>query len=400
MDDWAPVSVRDLIMHIASGPSPTCEERPAQSGEWGLLKTTAITWEKGWNSGAHKVPPVDYWRNQSTEVRAGDVLVTKAGPRHRVGVVAHVDETPPRLMVSGKMVLLRPDRSRVIPKFLAESLATTPVQKFLDQRTTGMAESQVNFANSTLLDCPLRIPTLEIQRRIVEILDTLDEKVRHTEQMISKFEAAREGAVLAQLEEVANPSDSPIHPLGDLVAAPVCYGIVQPGRHVSDGVPMVAIRDLAGDFTRLHRVAEDLDKQYIRSRVREDDVLLSVKATIGRTAVVPKGFDGNISRDVARLRPGRGVTAEYLELYLRSRPGQDLLRHAVVGTTRAEVSIGVLARLDLPLPPIDAQRRLAGLDQLFGERIATETATLASTRQLREGVAGDLLSGTVRAAAA
>lgn len=123
-DGWAQVQVRNLITKKFTGPSPTCEERPiASDEEWGLLKTTAVTWS-GWREDAHKVPPASYWGNESIEVHPGDVLITKAGPRHRVGVVVHVRSTRPHIMVSGKMVGLRPKASVVLPQILAGLLST------------------------------------------------------------------------------------------------------------------------------------------------------------------------------------------------------------------------------------------------------------------------------------
>ena len=65
---WTREAVRDLIVHHASGPSPTCDERNiASSEEWGLLKTTAVTWS-GWDATAHKVPPRQFWGNSRLEV--------------------------------------------------------------------------------------------------------------------------------------------------------------------------------------------------------------------------------------------------------------------------------------------------------------------------------------------
>lgn len=127
--------VRDLIVHHMSGPSPTCEERNiADSTEWGLLKTTAVVWS-GWNSNAHKVPPQMYWGNHSIEVKAGDVLVTKAGPRNRVGVVVYVDQTPPNLMVSGKMIGLRPDTRKIDGRVFAAALSSEKTQRYLNSKS-------------------------------------------------------------------------------------------------------------------------------------------------------------------------------------------------------------------------------------------------------------------------
>lgn len=192
--EWQEYRVQDLIATQFSGPSPTCEERQIQNdSEWGLLKTTAVTWEHGWDFRQHKVLPSRYWHQPAIEVRAGDVIVTKAGPRHRVGVVAHIADTPPRIMVSGKMIGLRPDQSLVVPRILAAALSTAEPQRFLDNRTTGMAESQVNFSNAVILRAPLRIPPLHEQRRIAEILDTLDETIQKTEQVIAKLQLMKQG---------------------------------------------------------------------------------------------------------------------------------------------------------------------------------------------------------------
>jgi type I restriction enzyme S subunit len=85
--------------------------------------------------------------------------------------------------------------------------------------------------------------------------------------------------------------------------SPIGYGIVQPGPYVRGGVPVIAIRDLPIPSMRsVHRSAKEIEAAYRRSRVRGGDILISVKGTTGRVGIVPKGFEGNISRDVARVR--------------------------------------------------------------------------------------------------
>ncbi|WP_190324609.1 restriction endonuclease subunit S, partial [Pseudomonas profundi] len=181
---WEACTVRDVIERHFCGPSPDCEERQIFAPEeWGVLKTTAITWA-GWNDAAHKVLPKAFWEQSQIEVHEGDVLVTKAGPRHRVGVVCHVPSTHSRLVVSGKMIGLRPKTEVVDARFLAGFLGTKEPQKYIHDRTTGMAESQVNFANEVLLDAPLRLPPVHEQHLIARVLDTLDTAIRETEALI------------------------------------------------------------------------------------------------------------------------------------------------------------------------------------------------------------------------
>lgn len=194
LSTWRRATVGDVVLRHFSGPSPTCEERTVRSAEeWGLLKTTAVSWE-GWQPDAHKVPPRKYWGNRSIEVHAGDVLVTKAGPRHRVGVVVFVRVTQPHLMVSGKMVGLRPDPSVILPQLLSGILSTRGPQQHLERVKTGMAESQLNFSNAMLLATPLVFPSdLSEQRRLAAILDMADDAIRQTEAMVEKLKKIKQG---------------------------------------------------------------------------------------------------------------------------------------------------------------------------------------------------------------
>src|SRR5690606_18832822 len=110
----------------------------------------------------------EFWGSRRIEVQPGDVVVTKAGPRHRVGVSAYVSSVQPRVVVSGKMILLRPDSRRVDGRFLSWLLSTPEPQAYLNACKTGMAEAQMNFSNDDLLAMKVSIPPLQEQRRIAD----------------------------------------------------------------------------------------------------------------------------------------------------------------------------------------------------------------------------------------
>ncbi len=191
---WLNMLVGDVISRHFSGPSPTCEERNVDGdSEWGVLKTTASTKENGWDWSKHKVLPTAYWDSSHIELQLGDVIVTKAGPRHRVGVSAWIDYVPKRIIPSGKMIALRPNKNKVLPLMLASAISAKGAQNFLDQRTTGMAESQVNFENSDLLSTPIHIPNITEQEAISVILSEMDTEVATLEARRDKTRALKQG---------------------------------------------------------------------------------------------------------------------------------------------------------------------------------------------------------------
>jgi type I restriction enzyme S subunit len=192
--EWQTLRVEDVITKFFCGPSPTCEERNIiGNSEWGVLKTTAVTWEWGWDWTKHKVLPKSFWNKPDLEVRAGDVIVTKAGPRHRVGVTAWVNYVPKRIIVSGKMIGLRLNPEKVEPSMLAAAISDRDAQVFLNQRTTGMAESQVNFENTALLKTPIRIPEIEEQQAIATILSAIDTEITLLEAQLAKYRRLKQG---------------------------------------------------------------------------------------------------------------------------------------------------------------------------------------------------------------
>lgn len=194
--EWEMTTVKDVVSRHFCGPSPTCEERNIEGDhEWGVLKTTAITWEKGWSWNAHKLLPPSYWGKTDIELRKGDVLVTKAGPRHRVGVSAWVDHVPSRIVPSGKMIALRPIPMKAEPLMLAAAIASRETQIFLDQRTTGMAESQVNFENSVLLSAPISLPSIDEQSAISGICGDFDRELRDLGKKIANLRRIKEGMI-------------------------------------------------------------------------------------------------------------------------------------------------------------------------------------------------------------
>jgi type I restriction enzyme S subunit len=188
--------------------------------------------------------------------------------------------------------------------------------------------------------------------------------------------------------------------VADLVepSAPICYGVVQVGQHTESGVPIVAIKfvkEIA--HAPLHRTAVNLEQPYERSRPKGGDVLISIKGTIGRVGIVPNGFQGNISRELARLRIRKGSCPEYIAHQLESGATQERIMRSVVGTTRLEFSIATLRKFPLPVPPTLPEQRaiaavLSDVDGLLGglDRL------IAKKRDLKQAAMQQLLTGQTR----
>jgi type I restriction enzyme, S subunit len=175
-EGWKRETVADVIKSMDAGWSPQCDDIPAGDGKWGVLKTTAVQW-CDFQPQHNKTLPATLKPIPEFSVKEGDVLVTRAGPRKRVAVVAAVRRGEPRLTISDKLIRLRTDRTKIEPRFLELSLASPFSQEHLVQRKTGLADAQVNISQTILKATPIAFPPLPEQRRIVAELDALQAEV-------------------------------------------------------------------------------------------------------------------------------------------------------------------------------------------------------------------------------
>ena len=162
--EWEKTQLRQVLKSVDAGWSPSCEERKARPHEWGILKTTAVVWG-GYDHTQSKALPSKLSPRAHLEVRADDILVTRAGPIDRVAVVAYVEATRPKLMISDKLMRARVNEA-VSPAFVSRTLGTRRAQAFFAARKSGLAEAQANISQAILNATPIYIPSLPEQQKI------------------------------------------------------------------------------------------------------------------------------------------------------------------------------------------------------------------------------------------
>lgn len=184
------------------------------------------------------------------------------------------------------------------------------------------------------------------------------------------------------------PSNWEVVSLQDVTdpCAPIRYGVVQIGRNTPDGVPIVPIKHIRRiDDASLHRASPEIEAGYVGSRVKGGDVLLSVKGTIGDVGIVPTGFEGNIAREIARIRPNPTCDSDFLASQLEADHTQRRIDRKVVGSTRLEFSIHAVKEFLIALPPLPEQRKIVEILQTWDKAIKKLTALrTAKERKLQE----------------
>lgn len=149
--------------------------------------------------------------------------------------------------------------------------------------------------------------------------------------------------------------------------------------YVAIGIPFVMANNLSDGFVDLSQCAFITEKQAKTLRkgfARPDDVLLTHKATLGRTAIVPEGYEYIIlTPQVTYYRVHKGLSNVYLRYYFESSYFQSTLEaFAGGGSTRAYIGITKQCGLPVYLPCESSMNILTySLSQIERVRLLNQT---------------------------
>ena len=189
---WKCTRLSEIISFMDAGWSPACEKHPTDDEmTWGVLKTTAVQ-ELKYQQNEHKELPKKLNPRPEYEVKAGDILITRAGPKNRVGICCLVRNTRPKLMISDKIIRFHLIENHILPDFIALSLNSGFSKSYIESQKSGMAESQMNISQIKLKMTPLSIPPLPEQNRIVDKVNQLMSLCDELETKLTKSLSDRE----------------------------------------------------------------------------------------------------------------------------------------------------------------------------------------------------------------
>ena len=154
------------------------------------------------------------------------------------------------------------------------------------------------------------------------------------------------------------------------------HGSIHPkaSDYVSAGVPFIMANDLVNgkvDYANCAYITEAQASTLRKGFAKPGDVLLTHKATIGRTAIVSDEYDTIIlTPQVTYYRVKKGISNRYLKYYFDSSTFQQLFANwAGSGSTRAYLGITAQRKLPIVLPPYEVQLKIAKCCGVLDDKI-------------------------------
>ena len=408
---WEWCRLRDVILGTNAGKSPNCEKRPKKSEEWGVLTTTSIQ-ENAFLSNENKVLPKHYVINPEHCVRYGDILITRAGPVNRTGIVCMVENNCDKLILSDKTVRIDYMHDYCNPKFLVFVLNSSAIHELVMSATVGMAASQVNVSQSSIQNTLIPFPPSKEQQRIINKLEALlpqiekydnaqnklDELNKTVKDIIKKsvLQEAIQGKLVSQLEEEGTAKElleqikaekQKLVKEGKLKKSALINSIIFRGddnKYYEQIGSEVSEIELPFDFpstwsiVRLNAVCQLtdglktigkqclLDAKYLRGKSSEiiveqgklvykgDNIMLVDGENSGEVFIVPQ--DGYMGSTFKQLWISSSMYEPYVLAFIQFY--KETLRNSKKGAAIPHLNKELFYGLIIGIPPLQEQRRI------------------------------------------
>jgi type I restriction enzyme S subunit len=305
--------------------------------------------------------------------RRGDIIFGKRNAYLRKVAVTDRDA-----VVSAHSMVLRPKGDKIVPEFLSCLMQSSQFWKTAQAISEGSMSPTIKW--KTLYVQEFWLPSIDEQRRIAEILWTIESDLERTEHLIQVTEKLKKGLLeelltkgighgkfkKTELGEI--PEEWEIRTLGEITLSR--EGIkrgpwgssIKKSFFVKDGYKVYEQQNvLAKDFNLGNYFINDAKFKELKGfEVNSGDFLITGAGTVGQIARVPSGIrNGVFNQALLRIRLNESILPNYFEYLFSYLFEKELLSGFSQGAVQKNFSsVKDLSRISFPLPDLNEQGRI------------------------------------------
>ena len=356
-------------------------------------------------------------------IQPGDCFFTRSSLV--LSGIAHcniIRNLPEAALFECHLMRVRPDKSQVIPEFLALWCRSSWARKFLMSRAKQVTMTTISQPDIAPLPVPL--PPKKEQQRIAEIFDRVDEAIARTSSLITKLKQTTAGLLQDLLtrgldedgklrDPQAHPEQFKNSPLGRIprdwdvfklleIVPRAEYGI---SVSLDDeiGIPVLRMNNLKDGEVDLMELKKSASFKAANLLLQPFDVLFNRTNSIehvGRTAIYRGQIEqASFASYLVRLIPEPSkLIPEYLNIWLNLPTTQILIRsYATPGVHQVNINPTNLRQVLIALPQkISEQEAIVEKVASNNTCISVEEIYLNKLKLQKQGLMQDLLTGKVR----
>lgn len=175
---------------------------------------------------------------------------------------------------------------------------------------------------------------------------------------LSQFDELPEGWKLAELGD-----------LGSLINGDRGKNYPNKNDYVELGIPFINaghIQDGKIDFNIMNFISEERFNLLGSGKVKHDDILYCLRGSLGKTALVREIEKGAIASSLVIIRPYNYLLPDYIYYFLVSPKGLSEISKYDNGSAQPNLSAKSVREYEVPLPPLNEQRRIVAKIEALG----------------------------------
>ena len=279
----------------------------------------------------------------------------------------------------------------------------------VSNNTAGSVRKSLNFNAFEKFDYAYP-ESKEEQKKVVEVLASIDEVIKKTEEVIKVTEKLKKGLMQqlftqgightkfkkTELGEI--PEDWNVVKLEDV--AQLSTGTTpatSKQAYYQGSTPFIKTAQVANNRINGTEVfvSEEAISDYRLKVYKPGTVFMAMYGqgkTRGQVALLET--EGCTTQNAAAIEPGKKLDSEYLWFFFKSQYEQ--LRQGGVHGLISHLSLTVMKQYQMSLPSLTEQKEIARILNSVDEKILVNKKLVAKQTELKKGLMQDLLSGKVR----
>ncbi|MDX9901983.1 MAG: restriction endonuclease subunit S [Aliarcobacter sp.] len=280
-----------------------------------------------------------------------------------------------------------------------------------DKLSQGSTFTAVNGNDIKKIKLPL--PPLEEQKKIADILNTVDKKIAFVEENINATEELKKGLMQKLLTEGIGHTEFKDSELGRI---PESWGIksiediaeVKGGKRLPKGsslseektpYPYIRVTNMfmgGVDLSEIQYVPEDIQPQIKNYTISKNDLFISVAGTLGIVGEVPKELDNaNLTENADKLTNIK-INKKYLLYILMSNLIQNEISKQTTSNAQPKLALTRIKTFRIPIAPLEEQKQIAEILSTVDNKLENLKEKKLFFQELKKGLMQKLLTGEVR----
>ena len=350
-------------------------------------------------------------QHSSFLLESGDVLVAMSGATTgKIGLVSNKDLPALFNQRVGRFVIK--DSNRITKSYLAQVVLTKRFKEELLTDAAGGAQPNVSGRNIERIMIPL--PPLTEQKKIADILTSVDDAIEKTTQTIEKTKVLKKGLMQRLLSrgighrkfkktEIGEiPMEWEVEKLGGLCIGKPEYGANTAAIDKKDNLPRyIRITDITEDGKLLDSTWQSIKRESAEAYILNEGDLLFARsgATVGKTYLYNEedgecAFAGYLIR--FKTDP-RLLLPEFLFYFTHSSYYYNCVRGMFRAGAQPNINAKEYSNMFLPKPPIKEQKQITEILSAVHGEIEKESNHKEQLELLKKSLMQVLLTGKLRA---